>query len=115
MTGAQFKAAFIALVFALHPLNVESVAWLVERKTVLSTLFLFCAIYTYLYYVERKKTIPPFWTLISFIFQNSVNEKIFEEKVLIDNEKLFEEYTDILMRGVLNLNCKNWFKQVIIR
>jgi AcrR family transcriptional regulator len=46
-------------------------------------------------------------TLISFIFQNSVNEKIFEEKVLIDNEKLFEEYTDILMRGVLNLNCKN--------
>ena len=45
MTGAQVKAAFIALLFALHPLNVESVAWLVERKTVLSTLFLFGAIY----------------------------------------------------------------------
>ncbi|MGA2675852.1 MAG: TetR/AcrR family transcriptional regulator [Methanobacterium sp.] len=45
--------------------------------------------------------------LISFIFQNSVNEKIFEEKVSIDDEKVFEEYTDILMRGVLNLNCKN--------
>ena len=55
MTGAQFKAAFIALLFALHPLNVESVAWLVERKSVLSTIFLFGAIYTYLYYVEKKE------------------------------------------------------------
>ena len=42
--------------------------------------------------------------LISFIFQSSVNEKIFEEKVSIDDEKVFEEYTDILMRGILNLN-----------
>lgn len=55
MTGTQVKAAFVALLFALHPLNVESVAWLVERKTVLSTLFLFGAIYTYLHYAERKK------------------------------------------------------------
>ncbi|MBE3087439.1 MAG: tetratricopeptide repeat protein [Bacteroidetes bacterium] len=55
MTGAQVTAAFIALLFALHPLNVESVAWLVERKTVLSTLFLFGAIYTYLHYTEKKK------------------------------------------------------------
>ena len=55
MTGAQVKAAFIALLFALHPLNVESVAWLAERKTVLSALFLFGAIYTYLHYTEKKK------------------------------------------------------------
>ncbi len=55
MTGAQVKAAFVALLFALHPMNVESVAWLAERKTVLSTLFLFGAIYTYLHYVEKKK------------------------------------------------------------
>ncbi len=45
--------------------------------------------------------------LISFIFQSSVNEKIFEEKVLRDDKKVFEEFTDILMRGVLNLNYKN--------
>ncbi|KAF0157770.1 MAG: TPR repeat-containing protein [Syntrophaceae bacterium] len=45
----------MALLFALHPLNVESVAWLVERKSVLSTLFLFGALYTYLYYVEKKE------------------------------------------------------------
>ena len=45
--------------------------------------------------------------LISFIFQSSVNEKIFEEKILRDDKKVFEEFTDILMRGVLNLNQKN--------
>jgi len=55
MTGAEVKAAGVALLFALHPLNVESVAWLAERKTVLSTLFLFGAIYTYLHYIEKKK------------------------------------------------------------
>ena len=55
MTGAEIKAACVALLFALHPLNVESVAWLAERKTVLSALFLFGAIYTYLHYTEKKE------------------------------------------------------------
>jgi tetratricopeptide (TPR) repeat protein len=66
MTGAQFKAAFVALLFAFHPLNVESVAWLAERKTVLSTLFLFGAIYTYLHYTEKKKKWK--YALILFLY-----------------------------------------------
>ena len=39
MTGALWKSAFVAAVFAVHPLQVEPVAWIVQRKTMLSTLF----------------------------------------------------------------------------
>lgn len=55
LTGAGFKAALIAILFAVHPLNVESVAWVAERKTVLSALFLLAAIYFYALYIEKKK------------------------------------------------------------
>lgn len=55
MTGAPIKAALVALLFAIHPLNVESVAWLAERKTVLSTLFFLAAVYTYIHYTKQKK------------------------------------------------------------
>ena len=55
ITGARYKAAVVALLFAVHPLNVESVAWVAERKNVLCTLFFMIALYTYVHYAERKK------------------------------------------------------------
>jgi hypothetical protein len=39
MTQARWRSAFVAALFALHPLHVESVAWIAERKDVLSSLF----------------------------------------------------------------------------
>ncbi|HEV8234655.1 MAG TPA: tetratricopeptide repeat protein, partial [Gemmatimonadaceae bacterium] len=53
MTRETGKSAFVAAIFAVHPLHVESVAWLAERKDVLSTLFLLLTIWMYVRYVER--------------------------------------------------------------
>ncbi len=52
-TRSRGLSAFAAFVFALHPLHVESVAWVAERKDVLSTFFWFLALYAYVRYAER--------------------------------------------------------------
>jgi len=56
MTGAIWQSAFVAVVFALHPLNVESVAWVAERKNVLSNFFLLLTIWAYIRYAEKPTT-----------------------------------------------------------
>jgi tetratricopeptide (TPR) repeat protein len=53
MTGAIWPSAFVAAVFGLHPLQVESVAWLAERKNVLSGLFWILTIGAYALYARR--------------------------------------------------------------
>jgi cytochrome c-type biogenesis protein CcmH/NrfG len=53
MTGAVWRSAFVAAAFALHPLHVESVAWVSERKDVLSTFFWLLTMWAYVVYVER--------------------------------------------------------------
>ena len=53
MTGALWRSAFVAALFAMHPLNVESVAWVAERKNVLSTFFWILTMWSYSRYVEK--------------------------------------------------------------
>ncbi|MDA2938652.1 tetratricopeptide repeat protein, partial [Acidobacteria bacterium AH-259-A15] len=53
MTGALWCSGFVAALFALHPLNVESVAWVAERKNVLSTLFWLLTMAAYVGYVRK--------------------------------------------------------------
>jgi tetratricopeptide (TPR) repeat protein len=54
MTKEEGPSAFVAALFAVHPLHVESVAWLAERKDVLSSFFLLVTIWAYVRYVERS-------------------------------------------------------------
>ena len=55
MTGRIGRSAFVAALFAVHPLHVESVVWVSERKDVLSTLFGLLAIWGYLWYARRPQ------------------------------------------------------------
>jgi protein O-mannosyl-transferase len=52
-TGFCWRSLMVAALFALHPMNVESVAWAAERKNVLSMLFFLLALYAYVWYARR--------------------------------------------------------------
>lgn len=56
-TGSRWRSAFVALLFAIHPLHVESVAWVTERKDVLSTLFWLLTMLAYLRYTTRPSVL----------------------------------------------------------
>jgi len=57
MTGNLWQSGFVAAVFALHPLQVESVAWIAERKNLLSTFFWMVTLWGYVAYIEKPNVI----------------------------------------------------------
>jgi protein O-mannosyl-transferase len=67
MTAARWPSAFVAFAFALHPLHVESVAWVAERKDVLSAFFWFVTMWAYLDYVERPSPLRYALVLAAFV------------------------------------------------
>ncbi len=65
LTGALWPCAFIAALFAWHPLHVESVAWIAERKDVLSTFFALLALLSYVKFA-RERCRRSFWLALVF-------------------------------------------------
>ncbi len=63
LTKNRFAAFVLGLLFAVHPVHVESVAWITERKDVLSAAFFFGAFLLYLRFSETDKARPYFWSL----------------------------------------------------
>ena len=55
MTGAFWRSAMVAALFALHPLQVDTVAWVTERKNVLSTFFWLLTLWAYARYAQGRK------------------------------------------------------------
>ncbi|MGA2147396.1 MAG: tetratricopeptide repeat protein [Bryobacteraceae bacterium] len=68
ITGARWPSAMVAALFALHPLHVESVAWIAERKDVLSAFFWMLALYAYAAYAARPGPARYALTLLAFCF-----------------------------------------------
>ena len=56
-TGFVGRSAMVAALFALHPINVESVAWVAERKNLLSMLFFLLALAAYRWYAQRPRSL----------------------------------------------------------
>lgn len=67
MTGAVWRSAFVAAAFALHPLRVESVAWLAERKDVLSGFFWMLTTAAYIQYARRPAVRKYLLVVLAFI------------------------------------------------
>lgn len=65
MTGTMWRSAMVAALFALHPVNVEPVAWVTGRKDLLSTFFLMLTVWSYVLYVKN----PGIWKyLLAILF-----------------------------------------------
>jgi len=73
MTGAVWKSALVAALFAIHPLHVESVAWVSERKDVLTALFFFLMLGAYVRYARQ----PSIWRylLVAVLFAAGLMSK----------------------------------------
>lgn len=68
MTGSLWRSAFVAAAFALHPMHVESVAWVIERKDVLSTFFFVLTLAAYIGYAKRGGLFRYLLTILLFVF-----------------------------------------------
>lgn len=68
MTGTLWQSAFVAALFAIHPLHVESVAWISERKDLLSTVFFMLTLGAYIRYVHKPSFTSYVLVLVVFAF-----------------------------------------------
>ncbi len=67
LTNNRFIPFFVCLLFAVHPVKVESVAWIADQKDLLSSLFLLAMLVAYVHYSKRKRAVTVLLSLFFFI------------------------------------------------
>ncbi|MBN1405797.1 MAG: tetratricopeptide repeat protein [Candidatus Omnitrophica bacterium] len=68
LTGSFWKSLVVAAIFGLHPINVETVAWISQRKSVLSSLFFLLSVWAYAAYVKKPHPARYGVLLVFFVF-----------------------------------------------
>ena len=71
MTGGLWPSALVAALFALHPMRVESVAWLAERRDVLSGLFFMLTLGAYAEYVRQPRSLGRYLAVVGLLAWDS--------------------------------------------
>lgn len=72
---AEWLAGLVALIFAIHPLQVESIAWISASKVLLYTTFSLAGLVTYVVYLRSRKVLYLLWTLLAYIFSFMCKEQ----------------------------------------
>jgi len=67
ITQKKWQSFFVAALFSCHPIHVESIAWITERKDVLSTFFLMLFLYTYLQYTKKENFVSYITAMFFFL------------------------------------------------
>jgi hypothetical protein len=81
MTGAKWRSWLVAVLFAVHPLHVESVAWVAERKDVLSGLFWMLTMWTYLLYIKKATASEPNFAFLDVLAAAQAEAGRFDDAV----------------------------------
>ncbi len=75
VTGSARKSMLVAAFFALHPINVDSVAWIAERKNVLSSLFWMLTMLAYARFIKQP-SIKKYWVILVFFILGNMAKPI---------------------------------------
>jgi tetratricopeptide (TPR) repeat protein len=87
MTGAIWKSALVAALFAIHPLHVETVVWITKRKDVLSAFFWMLTLCLYVYYTEKpaiKRYLPVLFSLVCALMSKPMAVTLPVVMILLD-------------------------------
>src|SRR5213082_923138 len=120
MTGAFWPSAFVAAVFAIHPLHVESVAWVSERKDVLSAVLFMLTLAAYVRYARAPS--PGRYSIVAMIFALGLMSKPMLVTIpfvllLLDYWPLrrFDKGTQVTGRGIASwLNQRPRYQQLFL-
>ena len=114
MTGAFLESSAIAFLFALHPLHVESVAWVAERKEVLGGLFWILSVYCYAYYVKNPSQLKRFFVFLVFFLGLTAKSMLVTLPfvfLLLDYwplKRMRFPTNRFQLRSILPLICEKW-------